>query len=575
MFYAGSANDEVGASRIEKRGDALKGASDAMFCAISGDIPEEPVVSRKSGHLFEKRLIEKALTASGGKCPETGEELSSEDLIAVKSWGKVARPLPASAATMPGLLKTMESEWDTMTLKIHKIKKTLSKTRQELAHALYQNDAATRVISRLLSEKEELQTLLNKSYQERGETTVKRKIDDADATGIAGGAVGGTKGNAAKRRKAGDDVMADSRDSAEETGGQEDPELLEETRVKEIELLSANLRTKRKARKASESLAKVSAFQSYVDVAQSTQHSQSACSSVLLMDEERLAVGALDGSISILNAKSLALEETRDCGIDGAKHSISCLARPAGTSTLISGGEDGVVRIWNADGGHAQPKYTVQERSSIVDIALHAGGDMLLSCCDDGTWVVRDLEAKKVLSTRVGGRFVAADMQLRSGAMHPDGLLFATGCANGVTEMWDIRSMKAIGKLSADGLAGEVGVSAVSMSENGYYMASATNGSVVIWDLRKHKIAKQVDIEDTPQRLSVAIDYSGMYGCAVSGNGHVVFSTKKKHGVLSETKYGSSGDEAAWRRPGVGWEADARAIITGHGDGSVHRYAVA
>ncbi len=131
-----------------------------MFCAISGEVPEEPVVSRKSGLVFEKRLIEKALTATGGKCPETGEDLTSEDLISVKTSGKHARPIAASATSFPGLMQHLQSEWDALMLESHNLKKSLSKTRQELAHALYQCDAATRVISRLMAEKEELKKAL-------------------------------------------------------------------------------------------------------------------------------------------------------------------------------------------------------------------------------------------------------------------------------------------------------------------------------------------------------------------------------------------------------------------------------
>ena len=50
---------------------------------MSGETPEHPVVSKKSGHVFEKRLIEKYI-ADHGKCPLTGDSLSSEDLLDVQ-----------------------------------------------------------------------------------------------------------------------------------------------------------------------------------------------------------------------------------------------------------------------------------------------------------------------------------------------------------------------------------------------------------------------------------------------------------------------------------------------------------
>ena len=44
-----------------------------MFCAISGVVPTSPVVSAKSGHLFEKRLVLEQLEQSGNTCPVTGQ----------------------------------------------------------------------------------------------------------------------------------------------------------------------------------------------------------------------------------------------------------------------------------------------------------------------------------------------------------------------------------------------------------------------------------------------------------------------------------------------------------------------
>ncbi|KAL4554766.1 hypothetical protein LXL04_037370 [Taraxacum kok-saghyz] len=52
--------------------------------SVSGEVPEEPVVSKSSGLLFEKRLIERHIL-DYGKCPVTGETLTADDLVPIKT----------------------------------------------------------------------------------------------------------------------------------------------------------------------------------------------------------------------------------------------------------------------------------------------------------------------------------------------------------------------------------------------------------------------------------------------------------------------------------------------------------
>ncbi|GIQ92152.1 hypothetical protein KIPB_015766, partial [Kipferlia bialata] len=42
-----------------------------MYCNISGQVTDHPVVSTKSGHVYDKQLIERYIDKVG-KCPATG-----------------------------------------------------------------------------------------------------------------------------------------------------------------------------------------------------------------------------------------------------------------------------------------------------------------------------------------------------------------------------------------------------------------------------------------------------------------------------------------------------------------------
>jgi pre-mRNA-processing factor 19 len=55
-----------------------------FYCAISGEPPQDPVISSKSGHVYERRLVQKYITENGTD-PVTGEKLEESDLVSVKA----------------------------------------------------------------------------------------------------------------------------------------------------------------------------------------------------------------------------------------------------------------------------------------------------------------------------------------------------------------------------------------------------------------------------------------------------------------------------------------------------------
>lgn len=64
----------------------------ALCCAISNEVPEQPVISPVSGHIYERRLIEKYIKENGSD-PMNGEKLGIEMLVDVKASALV-KPRP-------------------------------------------------------------------------------------------------------------------------------------------------------------------------------------------------------------------------------------------------------------------------------------------------------------------------------------------------------------------------------------------------------------------------------------------------------------------------------------------------
>ncbi len=112
------------------------------------------------GNVYEKRLIEAYITENH-KDPVNGEELEITDLIDLKS-SRIVAPRPPTLTSIPSLLSTFQNEWDALALESFNLRQQLQQTRQELTTALYQHDAAVRVIARLTRERDEARDALSK-----------------------------------------------------------------------------------------------------------------------------------------------------------------------------------------------------------------------------------------------------------------------------------------------------------------------------------------------------------------------------------------------------------------------------
>lgn len=137
-----------------------------MICSISGEIATDPVVSPKSGAIFQRKHIVNYIATSGTD-PITDEPLTESELISLKVNEKstaIAQPSPPdpSNSSIPSLLSTFQNEWDAIVLEVFTLKKQLQSAKQELSIALYRQDAAVNVAAKAIRERDEAREALEK-----------------------------------------------------------------------------------------------------------------------------------------------------------------------------------------------------------------------------------------------------------------------------------------------------------------------------------------------------------------------------------------------------------------------------
>lgn len=467
----------------------------SIRCSISGEVPQEPVVSQVSGNIFEKRLVIKFIEENGVD-PINGEKLTKEQLIDLKinDSETVSTPRNLNMTSIPTILKILQEEWDACMLNTFNLRKQLKKARQELSHSLYQHDASCRVIARLSNE-------LNAAREALSTLQPQYTIDGGEGMETEG-----------------DDRM----EISTETFPGIDEELKE--KLKEVhDELSQN--RKKQSKNIPKELTTVSEIKNFKEIASLSGFHSTSNPGITCLDisGDLSLTGGTDKTAILFNIKNETIEQT----FKGHNKKVTQTIIMPDNTTFITSSLDSTVRLWNKNDENST-MIIKKHTDGVTDISLHPTKQHLLSVSNDSTWAFTDINVGKTLVKCSQGSDTS--IRLACGQFHPDGVLLATGGTDSIINIWDIRSQE-----KASELPGHAGcIRTVNFSENGYLLGSgADDGVVNLWDLRKLKLRDSIEVNngDTPINHLI-FDNTGTYLAIASSDVHIL--TVKPWNIISK-----------------------------------------
>lgn len=254
---------------------------------------------------------------------------------------KVSQPKPATSSSVPGLLHTLQvccnfffcdsllhieslfslqHEWDETVLESFQLRQQLDATRKELAHALYQHDAACRIIARLKRERDEAFQMVN-AYKANGGAvhTIAGKANTSNESGAM-------------------DVASTGGDDNNEVG------VSEEVKAE----LNANckvLSAPRKQRKPSAELLSKEDMMLLEPVEMYYPHKKgkAGLSAMTLTTDNRIITGDHHANIVVSEWTSTKIQ----CKLSGHRGSITALAASGDGRTIFSASDDKTIKVRN------------------------------------------------------------------------------------------------------------------------------------------------------------------------------------------------------------------------------------
>jgi pre-mRNA-processing factor 19 len=259
--------------------------------------------------------------------------------------------------------------------------------------------------------------------------------------------------------------------------------------------------------------------------------------------QELTVTGGVDKTAVLFNRVTGKKEAT----LTGHTKKVTCTLFHPTSPGVFTGSADHTVKIWSSQDSGDKPRHTISLHSGeIVSLSLHATNEYIVSASADRTWAIHNIETGQSL-LQVSE---PDDSPLTCAMLHPDGMILATGTADDLVRIWDLKEQKNIATFRGHKGA----ICDLKFSENGYYLATAAQDNILkLWDLRGPKNINSLKLESSV----VALDYdlSGKYLAAAMGSEIRVFTGKNLEHVRTFADHTQT-------VTGVKWGANAQFLAS-------------
>ncbi len=238
--------------------------------------------------------------------------------------------------------------------------------------------------------------------------------------------------------------------------------------------------------------------------------------------------------------------------LEGHEHPVRSIAFSTDGSTLISGGWDGSIRLWDTHTGNQQQKLDITTEDRIFKVALSPDGSLFAAADGSGTIGLFHTKTGTRIQTLKGHSRAVLALTFSA-----DMRTIASGSADGSIRIWEVASGET--KRTLTDYYGEFSNIAVS-ADGKTIAASGKDKTLYLWDATSFTLQNTLDISDIFRVNDLAFNPDGT--TIVTADSYLSINLRNREtGELMDTIHGHQLSIKS-----VAYSPDGKTIVSGSAD---------